>query len=230
MPILNRDDAVEVESRIERIFAAPPAERAGEIRRLFAEVLDFNLATGEVGLDAAPGSPALPASAARVAALDGVHVLYVALDTTETDRVRKGDVAAAARQIAGDLGDDLLLVFANTSASQIHLIRPGFEGAQPTLRRMVVERDLPRRTAVQQVSNIYWNRRDSGSIRAALDRAFDVEAVTRTFFQEYKRVFDYAIERVEGFGSGEQEQERNSSSRRCSTASCSSTSSRGRDG
>ena len=92
MPILNRDDAVEVESRIERIFAAPPAERAGEIRRLFAEVLDFNLATGESDSTPRPAARPLPASAARVAALDGVHVLYVALDTTETDRVRKGDV------------------------------------------------------------------------------------------------------------------------------------------
>ena len=207
MPIVNRDDAIEVENRIGHIFAAPPAERAGEIRALFVEVLDFDTASGDVGLGTAPGNMALPSSAERVAELDGVHVLYVALDTTETDRVRKGDVAAAARLIADQLGDDLLLVFTNTSASQLHLILPSFEGTRPTLRRMIVERDLPRRTAVQQVSHIYWNHQDSGSIRAALDKAFDVEAVTRTFFEEYKRVFDLAIDRVEGFGSDEDEQE-----------------------
>ena len=72
---------------------------------------------------------------------------------------------------------------------------------------MIVERDLPRRTAVQQVSHIYWNHQDSGSIRSALDKAFDVEAVTKEFFEEYKRVFDLAIDRVEGFGSDEDEQE-----------------------
>ena len=208
MPIVNRDDAVEVESRIERVFAASLSQRAGEIRALFVEVLDFDPASGDVGLAPAPGNVALPASAKRIAELDGVHVLYVALDTTETDRVRKGDVSAAARLVADQLGDDLLLVFTNPSASQLHLIQPSFEGTRPTLRRMIVERDLPRRTAVQQVSNIYWNLRDTGSIRTALDRAFDVEAVTRTFFEEYKRVFDLTMDRIEGFGSGEEEQEK----------------------
>ena len=87
-----------------------------------------------------------------------------------SDRVRKGEVAAAAKLIAEQLGDDLLLVFTNTSASKLHLIQPSFEslprtgygGARSTLRRIIVERDLPRRTAVQQVSNIYWNHRNSG--------------------------------------------------------------------
>ena len=80
----------------------------------------------------------------------------MALETTNTDRVRKAEVDAAARLIERQLGDDLLLVFTNPSVSQLHLILPSFEGARPTLRRMVVERYLPRRTAVQQVSNIYW--------------------------------------------------------------------------
>ena len=207
MPIVNREDAVEVESRTERIFAASPSERAGEIRALFVEVLDFDPASGNASLDRAPDNVTLPSSAERIAELDGVHVLYIALDTTETERVRKGEVAAAAKLISEQLGDDLLLVFTNTSASQLHLIQPSFEGARPTLRRMIVERDLPRRTAVQQVSNIYWNRRETGSIRSALDKTFDVEAVTRAFFEEYKRVFDLAIDRVEGFASGDEEQE-----------------------
>ena len=207
MPIVNREDAVEVESRIGRVFAASSAERAGEIRALFVEVLDFDPAAGEVGLGAAPGNVDLPAAAERIAQLDGVHVLYVPLDTTDTDRVRKGEAAAAARLIADQLGDDLLLVFTNTSVSQLHLIQPSFERTRPTLRRMIVERDLPRRTAVQQVSNIYWNHRDSGSIRSALDKAFDVEAVAKAFFEEYKRAFDLAMDRVKGFGGEEEEQE-----------------------
>ena len=207
MPIVNREDAVEVEDRIGRIFAASAAQRAGKIRALFVEVLDFDTASGEVGLGTAPDNVALPDAAERIALLDGVHVLYVALDNPKSDRVRKGEVEAAARLIADQIGDDLLLVFTNTSASQLHLVQPSFEGTRPTLRRMVVERDLPRRTAVQQVSNIYWNHRDSGSIRTALDEAFDVEAVTRAFFDEYKRVFDLVMDGVEGFGEDEEEQE-----------------------
>ena len=207
MPIVNRDDAVEVENRIGRIFGASSSERASEIRGLLVEVLDFNAATGQVSLSPVPGNVELPESAERVAELEGVHVLYVALENPETERVRKGEASVAARLIADQLGDDLLLIFTNASASQLHFVQPKFEGARPTLRRMVVERDLPRRTAVQQVSNIYWNHRDTGSVRLALDRAFDVEAVTKAFFDEYKWVFDLAMEGVEGFGSGEDEEE-----------------------
>ena len=200
MPIGNHEDAIEVEERIARIFAAPASERVAAVRALFVEVLDFDPASGQVDLGAAPVNVALPTSAERIASLDGVQVVYVALDTPETDRVRKGEASAAAKRVTELLGDDLLLVFTNTSASQLHLVHPSFEGVRPVLRRMVVERDLPRRTAVQQVSNIYWNHRASGSIRLALDQAFDVEPVTRDFFSEYKRAFRATEEGVTGFG------------------------------
>lgn len=166
MPIRNRDAATEVESRIARIFDSPPGEQGVAVRGLFVEVLDFDPASGQVDLGAAPVNVALPTSAERIASLDGVQVVYVALDTSETDRVRKGEASAAAKRVTELLGDDLLLVFTNTSATQLHLVYPSFERVRPVLRRMVVERDLPRRTAVQQVSNIYWNHRQSGSILA----------------------------------------------------------------
>ena len=199
MPIKSPDDAIEVEERITRIFAASADERATEVRALFVEVLDFDPATGHVDLGAAPANVALPASAERVASSDGVHVVYLALDVPESDRVRKGEAAAAARLIAQQLGGDLLLVVTNSSASQLHLVHPSFAEAWPVLRRMVVERDLPRRTAVQQVSNIYWKRRETRSIQAALVEAFDVEPVTREFFKEYKRVFEAIEASVTGF-------------------------------
>ena len=131
--------------------------------------------------------------------MDSVNVVYVPLSIPGTDRVRKGEAAAAAKLIADQLDGDLLLVFTNTSASQIHLVYPSFQGSRPVLRRMVVERDLPRRTAVQQVSNIYWSHRQRGSIVLALDQAFDVEPVTREFFSEYKRVFEKTEGIVTGF-------------------------------
>ena len=200
MPIKNRDDAAEVENRIARIFAVSEDERAAAVRSLFVEVLDFDPASGHVDLGTAPVNVALPASAERIGSLDGVHVVYMALNTPETDRVRKGEASAAAKRVAELLGDDLLLVFTNTSASQLHFVYPSFEGVRPALRRMVVERDLPRRTAVQQVSNIYWNHRQIGSIRLALAQAFDVEPVTKEFFSEYKRVFETTEQSVTGFG------------------------------
>ena len=199
MPIQSRNDAVEVEERISWVFAASPEQSVAEVRGLFVEVLDFNAASGQVGLAGATGNVHLPDAAERVAEMDGVHVLFVALPVSNTDRVRKAEVDAAAKLLADQLGDDLLLVFTNPSANQIHIILPSFTGARPTLRRMVVDRDLPRRTAIQQVSNIYWNYQASGSIRTALDQAFDVEPVTRDFFDEYKRIFQSAEQSVTGF-------------------------------
>ncbi len=187
-----------MEEHVERIFAASRPDRASVIRSLFVEKLDFNPISGQVDL----------AAAERVAQLDGVYVLYVPLNIRETDRVRRTEASAAARLIAGQLGEDMLLVFTNTSRSQLHFIHPEFDGAQPTLRRMVVERDLPRRTAVEQFSEVYWSYERSGSIRDALAEAFDVEPVTKRFFQEYKRVFEAAKEQVSGFGRSEEEEKR----------------------
>ena len=198
MPIQNREDAVEVEERIVRIFAVTPGQRAAEIRGLFVEVLDFNNSSGQVSLAGALGNVHLPDAAERIAELDGVNVLHIALPQSSNDRVRKAEVDAAAKVLAGQLGDDLLLVFTNPSANQLHVILPSFTGARPTLRRMVVDRDLPRRTVVQQVSNIYWNWQASGSIRTALGEAFDVEPVTRDFFRDYKAAYDAAVNRLAG--------------------------------
>ena len=200
MPILNREDAVEVESRIEGIFKASEDARAEAVRGLFVEVLDFDGAFGQVDIGAAASSVGLPASVERVAHSRGVHVVFLTMEAAASDRVRKAELATAARSVSEKLGGNLLLVVSNPSSSQLHLVFPSFEGVRPVLRRMVVERDLPRRTAIQQVSNIYWKRQDTGSIQRALDEAFDVEPVTREFFREYKRVFEEATQQVTGFG------------------------------
>ena len=209
MPIVNRDDAADVDARVSRIFAADSTQRrVVEIRALFVELLDFEEpSSDEVALAGAPKGAKLPRSAYRIAQLDGVHVLYIPLDAPDANRVRKADAAAAAKLIANQLGDDLLLIFTNAPASQLHFILPSFDGARPTLRRMVVERDLPRRTAVSQVANIYHNYLDTNSIRAALEKAFDVEPVTKAFFAAYKRIFDSVERAVSGFGGGEEERE-----------------------
>ena len=205
MPTSNRQDARDLGEHVRRVFATSQSERQTAIRALFVEKLDFNPASGQVDLTGAAASVKLPDTAERVAQLDGVYVLYVALNIPETNRVRKTEAAAAARLIAAQLGEDMLLVFTNTACSQLHFIHPDFDGAQPTLRRMVVERDLPRRTAVEQFSKVYWSYERSGSIRDALAEAFDVEPVTRQFFQEYKRVFEAAKAQVPGFGRSEED-------------------------
>ncbi len=201
MPIANLDDAYELDQAVGRILRAPdPRQRAEAVRRLFVEVLDFHSQSGQVSLRPPPAGAQLPAAAERVAVLDGVHVCYVALQAPENDRVRTAEASAAARRLADQLGDDLLLAVSNASGRQLHLIHPRVQGARPTLRRLVFEQGLPRRTAVQQAANIYAEYRASRSIRAALDAAFDVEPVTRRFFSDYKKVFTQAERLVTGFG------------------------------
>ena len=156
MPIRDRDDAAEVEAGIARAFGAVPEGRPAAIRQLFVEALDFNPAQGQVSLAGVPTGVDLPDAAELVASIEGVDVLHVALEAPESGRVRKADVSAAARVIAGQIGDDLLLVFTNAGGSQLHFVLPDLTDARPTLRRMVVERDQPYRTAVQQIAAIHW--------------------------------------------------------------------------
>lgn len=190
MPILDIEDAVEARERIDEFFQERPDRRADVLRRLFAEVLDFDRVTGRLALASSAASVQLPDYAERIAQLDDVQVLYVALETT---RVNKREAAAVAQIVERDLRPDTLLIFANASADQLHLIHPQFgSGARPTLRRMVVERDMPRRTAVQQVANIYRNHKKLKNIREALNQAFDVEPVTKDFFKQYKALFERA--------------------------------------
>ena len=155
---------------------------------------------GQVSLIGAPATVTLPQSAERIAQLDGVHVLYIDLNTVDNDRVRKAEVEAAARRIADQLGDDMLLVVVNKSGTQIHIIHPDFSGARIVLRRMVIGRDVPRRTVVQQISNIYSDYEKSKNLRKVLRDAFDVEPVTRDFFRKYKEIFEDALQEITGFG------------------------------
>ena len=50
MPVLNREDAADVEKQITRIFSASDDQRPDRLRRLFGERLDFSSASGTVSL------------------------------------------------------------------------------------------------------------------------------------------------------------------------------------
>jgi hypothetical protein len=200
MPIINRQDATEVDQYIQRIFAAAPTQRAQAIRRLFVEKLDFSATSGLVNLAKAPASVSLPTNAERIASLQGLNVVYVALNIPGANRVRKAEAAAAAKLVSEQLSGDTLLVFTNTNSSQLHVIYPTFVGAAPSLRRMIIERDLPRRTAIMQLANIYWEYDRTKSIALAVERAFDVEAVTKKFYDKYSEVFEKVERLISGFG------------------------------
>ena len=207
-PVRDLEDITDVQAHIDRIFNAQPDGRAEAIRQMFVEVLDFNQNRGQVPLSGAPDGVDLPRDAERVAEIDGVHVVYVALDSAATNRVRRAEVSEAAQLIARELGDDQLLVFTDRDVSQLQLVLPDLTGSRPTLRRMVVERYLRQRTAVEQIARIYRGPGDTRSARSALAAAFNVEPVTKRFFAEYKRVFEQVEQSVTGFAAGEDEERR----------------------
>ncbi len=217
MPIRDRPgerqlDARDVEHRLNDYFVAADADdRLTILRALFAELHDFYPAYGQVALTRARQRPgvALPDAADRIAALDGVEVCYIDLSQADTDRVRKRDMIAALDDIRQNLGDDLLLLVRNRPGDQLHWIHPRAQsGPTPTLQRIVVERGVKQRTAVDQIYEIWEQYDDSDDIRAALDRAFDVEPVAKRFFDEYKRIFDDAEARISGFADDEIEPRR----------------------
>ena len=135
MPIINPQDAREVDDQIELIFAAgSTADRLARIRQLFVGILDFhNTFDFSVGLGGARGNVKLPTEAHLVARLDDVQVVYVDMSSTEidTNRVNKEEAQEAARLIAAELGDDLMLVFTNRKCDQLHFVYPSFEGKRP---------------------------------------------------------------------------------------------------
>lgn len=200
MPIINEKDASDVLARIGRVFnSAGSSDRSAELRRLFVEVLDFEQVFGlESPLHPSSTYIRLPETADIIATADDVVVAYVDLSLTEltTNRVRLAEAADVCKQLESDLGGDVLLVFSNKNNDQLHFIWPDFQGQRPTLRRIVVERDLPMRTAVQQLSNLYWRWQETKNLVKALDLAFNVEAVTTAFFREYRSVFDAAKDLV----------------------------------
>ena len=123
MPNPDIEDAVKVGERIDEFFRQQPDRRADVLRRLFVELLDFKRVTGSLNLQNPGTGVQLPDNALRIAQLDDVHVLYVPLETT---RVNKREAAAVAQIVERYLGPDMLLIFTNKSATQLHLIHPTF--------------------------------------------------------------------------------------------------------
>lgn len=63
---------------------------------------------------------------------------------------------------------------------------------------MVARKGQHRRTLTEQIAAIYGRLSQGEDVRSALEHAFDVEAVTKRFFVEYRRVFDRVMALVEG--------------------------------
>ncbi len=132
---------------------------------------------------------------------DGFAVVYVRLQSSELSR-------SAERQVAGKLLSQhpfALFVFSNAERDKWHFLNVKRDGANPeqrVFRRIAVGPGERVRTAVERLSML--DLESLGANPTALeiqnrhDEAFDVEKVTKRFFEEYARVFG----RVEGLIEG----------------------------
>ena len=191
MPIIDLVDGNDLNAAIERMLTArSDGDALARLRAVFVERLDFEPETGTVPLH----DTDLPSVATRIAQRAGVQVVAVIMQEAA---VRADRCRAALKAIRRTLGDDILLVAADAGRAEWQLIYPTTTAGREVLRRMVVRRNEGRRTVVQQLVGMYQAARDSKDFRKALEGAYDVEAVTRTFFKTYRDVFNAVMVAIE---------------------------------
>ena len=207
MPIANIQDTTGVEQKLQEILSNGDVDRRLQaIRELFVGILDYDNADQLVSLESA-GNAQLPKDAYLAAHRDGVTVAYIPLDNADTNRVNGIVVSAAAKALSNILADDLLLVFTNRDRDQLHIISPDLSGNRPKLQRLVAYKDQLQRTVPEQIAKMWDNYGNKGrTLREAIAEAFNVEPVTKEFFQTYRWLFEEAKEQITGFTPAEEEQ------------------------
>lgn len=197
MPIANIQDAREVERGLHNIFEANEADaRARAIRALFVQTLDFDQADRLVALGSGK-DPDLPTDARLLGRRNGFSVLYIPLDDAQGNRVKTVTASTAAKVISNNIADEPLLLFTNRDCDQLHVIYPDLSGSRPRLQRMVVHRDQPARTVIQQIANLWHHYGELGmTMGEAVRNAFSVEPVTAAFFTDYKAAYDSAVKLI----------------------------------
>jgi len=192
----------ELESRIKDILIALPSTKVEGLKKLFWEELNYNP-------DNVPVSKAswtdefselfveTPVSFATCAINDAFHIFLFHLNS---DKLQ----ISTERQVVNRLIADYpfsLFVFSNQHQDRWHFVNPiqnqdKKKSKQFVLRRISVSKEDRLRTASERIAKL-----DVSLIEAALfgispiqiqklhEAAFDVEAVTEEFFNEYKTVF-----------------------------------------
>jgi hypothetical protein len=110
-----------------------------------------------------------------------------------------------------------LFIFSDKSQTEFHFVNVKWENNQKRrlYRRIAVGPQERLRTAVERISLLDIQTIEAGllgitaqQIQDRHDEAFDVAKVSKSFFDEYKRVFEVMRDAVKGFGPSEEEQDR----------------------
>ena len=192
----------ELESRIKDILITLPSTKIDGLKKLFWEELNYNS-------DNVPVSKAnwtdeysdlfieTPVSFATCAINEGFHILFFHLNSEKMQ-------ISTERQVVNKLIVDYpysLFVFSNRNQDRWHFVnaiqnQDKKRSKQLILRRISVSKEDRLRTASERIAKL-----DVSLVEASLlgvspiqiqklhEAAFDVEAVTEEFFNEYKTVF-----------------------------------------
>jgi methylase of polypeptide subunit release factors len=110
-----------------------------------------------------------------------------------------------------------LFVFSDKTQTNFHFVNVKWENNQKRrlFRRITVGPQERMRTAAERLSMLDIQTIDAGlfgvtaqHIQDRHDEAFDVAKVSKSFFDEYKRVFEVMRDAVKGFGTSDEEQDR----------------------
>ena len=199
MPVVDLQEARDVDRAIGQLLVASVTQRKMALREVFVGRLDF-VAPDIDAIIPLHGAD-LPPSASIVATRDRIMVVLVELPTAA--RLTSKTITLAIKEIRRSLTDDVFLAVVNEAGTEWQFVYPTYGGGREVLRRMVIYRGQPYRTVAQQLAGIYLEAQRS-DLRNALERAYDVEAVTKSFFTEYKRVFDAVMSLVVGLPDDEE--------------------------
>jgi type I restriction-modification system DNA methylase subunit len=159
---------------------------------------------GDGAADALAGDPVLFAAGG-----DDFHIIHARLDS---GRLPMG----AERPVVSRLLQQhpyALFVFSNGQQNRWHFLNIKYDGdvqKRRIFRRITVGPDERLRTASERLTMLDLesisadlSRVSPLAIQTRHDEAFDVELVTKEFFQEYRRVFEEVEKRVEGIKDAE---------------------------
>ena len=170
-------EADHIAKAIARLFATDDVKRrADELRSLFAEILDFEPHNGIIPIKV---NDQPPVDAHRIAGRDGIAAVFIAFGDPGKTRVNKSEAEKAARELSRHTAADPLLIFSNGPKDRLEFIWTIPAAGQDQLRRIIVNRDYPQRTAPELLADIYTRTHEIGSIHEALRQIFTDDAVTK---------------------------------------------------
>ena len=141
---------------------------------------------------------------------------YVVYAQLAADKLKLTDERAVIPQLLKQY-PYALFVFSDKSQTNFHFVNVKWENNQKRrlYRRITVGPQERMRTAAERLSMLDIQTIDAGlfgvtaqHIQDRHDEAFDVAKVSKSFFDEYKRVFEVMRDAVKGFGSSDEEQDR----------------------